>query len=154
MANLGSDDTPIAGESFGLPSGWAIVENADGEIVIEDSGENVVFRRDETAGEWVTDSIDAESVDVEELNLETIRDSETSFNSGETKDLITLGDGFEEEAIITSATPANDPGNDHGYKVDEVRRRDSDGVFFMSVSETEDSGGGTARLRAWILGAK
>ena len=65
MANLGSTDTPIAGESFGLPSGWALVENTDGEIVIEDSGGNVVFRRDETAGEWVTDSIDAESVSVE-----------------------------------------------------------------------------------------
>ena len=65
MANLGSTDTPIVGESFGLPSGWALVENTDGEIVIEDSGGNVVFRRDETAGEWVTDSIDAESVDVD-----------------------------------------------------------------------------------------
>ena len=65
MGNLGSDDTPVVGESFGLPSGWALVENANGEIVIEDSGGNVVFRRDETAGEWVTDSIDAESVDVE-----------------------------------------------------------------------------------------
>ena len=64
MANLGSDDTPIVGESFGLPSGWALTENDDGEIVIEDSGGNAVFRRDETAGEWVTDSIDAESVSV------------------------------------------------------------------------------------------
>ena len=65
MANLGSTDTPIAGESFSLPSGWALVENGDGEIVIEDSGGNVVFRRDETAGKWVTDSMDADSVDVD-----------------------------------------------------------------------------------------
>ena len=64
MSNLGDSNTPVEGESFGLPSGWAIVENADGEIVIEDSGGNAVFRRDETAGEWVTDSIDAESVSV------------------------------------------------------------------------------------------
>ena len=68
MANLGSDDTPIVGESFGLPSGWSITENGDGEVVIEDSGANVVFRRDETAGEWVTDSIDAESVSTEQLD--------------------------------------------------------------------------------------
>ena len=72
MANLGSTDTPIAGESFGLPSGWALTENAAGEVVIEDSGGNVVFRRDETAGEWVTDSIDAESVDVEERETENV----------------------------------------------------------------------------------
>ena len=69
MANLGSTDTPIEGESFGLPSGWAIVENAAGEVVIEDSGGNAVFRRDETAGEWVTDSIDAESVSVEDASI-------------------------------------------------------------------------------------
>ena len=67
MANLGSNDTPIVGESFGLPSGWALTENAAGEVVIEDSGGNVVFRRDETAGEWVTDSIDADAVSVESL---------------------------------------------------------------------------------------
>ena len=65
MANLGSDDTPIVGESFGLPSGWSITENAAGEVVIEDSGANVVFRRDETAGEWVTDSINAGSIKTE-----------------------------------------------------------------------------------------
>ena len=57
----------IEGESFGLPSGWALTENAAGEVVIEDSGANVVFRRDETAGEWVTDSIDADSVETEKL---------------------------------------------------------------------------------------
>ena len=65
MSNLGDSNTPVEGESFGLPSGWALVENADGEVVIEDSGGNVVFRRDETAGKWVTDSIDAESVDMD-----------------------------------------------------------------------------------------
>ena len=72
MANLGSDDTPIVGESFGLPSGWSITENAAGEVVIEDSGGNVVFRRDETAGEWVTDSIGAESVSTESLETNSI----------------------------------------------------------------------------------
>ena len=75
MANLGSDDTPIAGKSFGLPSGWALTENGDGEIVIEDSGGNVVFRRDETAGEWVTDSIDVGSVDVKTLNSADVKDA-------------------------------------------------------------------------------
>ena len=70
MAQLGSDNTPIAGESFGLPSGWALTENGDGEIVIEDSGGNVVFRRDETAGEWATDSINAESVSVQSGTIE------------------------------------------------------------------------------------
>ena len=89
MANLGSDDTPIVGESFGLPSGWSITENADGEVVIEDSGANVVLRRDETAGEWVTDSIDAESVSTENLDTgrtwQEVRESR-SFDTVETND--------------------------------------------------------------------
>ena len=79
MANLGSDDTPIVGESFGLPSGWALVENADGEIVIEDSGGNVVFRRDETAGEWVTDSIDAGSINTDALEAEKLLSNPTQI---------------------------------------------------------------------------
>ena len=92
MSNLGDSNTPIEGESFGLPSGWAIVENGDGEVVIEDSGGNVVFRRDETAGEWVTDSIDAESVSVGSGTIEqenTSPDSIVRFSQlAEAEDLV------------------------------------------------------------------
>ena len=83
MANLGSDDTPITGESFGLPSGWSLTENAAGEVVIEDNGGNVVFRRDETAGEWVTDSIDAESVSTDALEAANVK------HDGEVSDSLT-----------------------------------------------------------------
>ena len=72
MSNLGDSNTPLEGESFGLPSGWSITENADGEVVIEDSGANVVLRRDETAGEWVTDSIDASSINTEQATIGNI----------------------------------------------------------------------------------
>jgi len=57
MANLGSNNTPISGESFDLPSGWSFEENADGEVIITDSGGATIGRRDETNGEWVFDSI-------------------------------------------------------------------------------------------------
>jgi len=68
MANLGSDNTPVSGELFGLPSGWTLTENNDGEAVFEDSGGNVVLRRDATDGEWVTDTVNADSIDVDSLN--------------------------------------------------------------------------------------
>ena len=107
MANLGSIDTPIAGESFGLPSGWALVENGDGEIVIEDSGRNVVFRRDETAGKWITDSIDAESVGVgstatDELNdadFSEAEDGEAMVSTGDGKAEFRVVEGFDENDV-------------------------------------------------------
>ena len=107
MANLGSDDTPIAGESFGLPSGWALTENAAGEVVIEDSGANVVFRRDETAGEWVTDSIDANQVTTERLDI----NHETVFESGRGIPAGAFGITLEpDETSSTSFTEVADMG--------------------------------------------
>lgn len=99
MANLGSNDTPIVGESFGLPSGWSLTENADGEVVIEDSGGNVVFRRDETAGEWVTDSINAESVSVTNTTTEQVGGPITS------DPITSLTDGalFVSDGVLTAA---------------------------------------------------
>ena len=68
MVNLGSNNTPISGESFGLPSGWSIKENVDGEAIIVDGGDNTIFRRDEVNGEWITDRIDANSVRTDAVN--------------------------------------------------------------------------------------
>ena len=105
MANLGSDDTPIVGESFGLPSGWSITENADGEVVIEDSGANVVFRRDETVGEWVTDSIDAESVSVEQASINQVaakvfnENTDTSVDNQDTTEVDWDTQGFEDDDV-------------------------------------------------------
>ena len=61
MSNLGDSNTPISGELFGLPSGWTLTENNDGEAVFEDTQGNVVLRRDATNNRWVTDEIDASS---------------------------------------------------------------------------------------------
>jgi len=63
MANLGSNNTPISGESFDLPSGWSFEENADGEVVITDSGGATIGRRDETNSGWVFDSIVSDNVE-------------------------------------------------------------------------------------------
>jgi hypothetical protein len=69
MANLGSSNTPISGESFDLPSGWSFEENVDGEVIITDSGGTTIGRRDETNGEWVFDSIVSDTLEANtELN--------------------------------------------------------------------------------------
>lgn len=63
MANLGSSNTPISGESFDLPSGWSFEENVDGEVIIIDSGGTTIGRRDETNGKWVFDSIVSDTLE-------------------------------------------------------------------------------------------
>jgi len=68
MSNLGDSNTPISGELFGLPSGWNLTENNDGEAVFEDTQGNVVLRRDATNNRWVTDEIDASSATLDVLN--------------------------------------------------------------------------------------
>lgn len=75
MSNLGSDDTPVVGESFSLPAGAQLDEDS-GDLVVKDSGGTIVLRRNESAGEWQfegTDltginSADANSVSADVLN--------------------------------------------------------------------------------------
>ena len=78
MVNLGSSNTPVEGESFGLPAGAELTEDADGNLAIADSSGSIVLVRDETTGEWrfentdVTgiNAIDASSANVESLSTE------------------------------------------------------------------------------------
>ena len=51
MANLGDNNTPVEGESFGLPSGFSIDENS-GNLAIRDTNGNVVAEWDETNAQW------------------------------------------------------------------------------------------------------
>jgi hypothetical protein len=52
MSNLGDSNTPIEGQSFGLPAGAELDEDTNGNLVVRDSTGTVVLTRDEAAGEW------------------------------------------------------------------------------------------------------
>jgi hypothetical protein len=86
MANLGSNTTPISGESFDLPSGWSIKENASGEVIIQDTGGTVIARRDETNSEWVFDSFVADAIEsvnkIENPTYATLADVPTTLDEG------------------------------------------------------------------------
>ena len=71
MANLGSENTPIEGESFGLPSGYAVDEEND-DLVIRDTDGTVVMRRGDGAA-WQLEGSDISGVgafDSESVNTE------------------------------------------------------------------------------------
>ena len=53
MANLGDNNTPVEGESFGLPSGFSIDEE-NGDLVIRDTDGTVAMRRAD--GTWELES--------------------------------------------------------------------------------------------------
>ena len=66
------DAVNVNGDAFGLPSGWTLTENTNGEAVFEDSGGNVVLRRDATNGEWVTDTVNADSISTGNARITTV----------------------------------------------------------------------------------
>jgi len=88
MANLGSNNTPISGESFDLPSGWSFEENVDGEVVITDSGGATIGRRDETNGEWVFDSIVGDTLEALDATITGSYATEADLPSGLNKGAI------------------------------------------------------------------
>ena len=85
MANLGSDNTPIEGESFGLPSGYSFDEE-NGDLVIRDTDGTVAMRRADGTWELESDlalnendisgvgAFDSESVNTNSIAIERLSD--------------------------------------------------------------------------------
>lgn len=143
----------------------------DGDYLLEHVPSGATFSYDQSEGYWTLNttlylggndvqnvgSLDATSVSADEISItETIVDSTGAMSGGETLSFGSnnSGDvvGSPGDHIIASATPANDPGNDHGYSVDSIVWDESVSRFEIHVTETENSGGGEVNVVACRIG--
>ena len=127
MANLGDNNTPVEGESFGLPSGFSIDENS-GNLAIRDINGNVVAEWDETNAEWDfanntlnnVDALNSNSVNTEQLKNNPHAPegmSSTRYSRPEEGEPI-LGDKekIDEESFSGDNTPS--------YVIDNIQEYD------------------------------
>lgn len=127
---LGDTNTDIEGSDFSLPSGAQIDEDANGNLVIKDSTGTIVFTRDETAGEWVTDNINTNSLSTAQGTIDSL--DGTSLQYDEVNETITQKSGETVTSAITRASAG-------------------DRVVLLAGTFTEDVNIGTADLT--VIGA-
>ena len=77
MANLGDNNTPVEGESFGLPSGFSIDEDS-GNLAIRDTNGNVVAKWDEGNTQWDFANNTLNNVDA--LNSNSVNTDSAAIN--------------------------------------------------------------------------
>ena len=82
------------------------------------------------------------------LGREVIEDVTVAFDSGETKNNIGIN-ANPDDVVDVTAVPANAPGNDHGYSVDQIYYQNSSDTVRCVVTETEGDGGGDCRIIAF-----
>ena len=159
MANLGSENTPIEGESFGLPSGYSFDEEND-DLVIRDTDGTVAMRRADGTWELESDlalnengisgvgAFDSESVNTESLESERVT-AEQTFNTldGSIADAFEDGVAPRKENIPQEvASSITHPDFDYlrdvfvrnGYAY--VTERDNDAFFVVNVSDPQNPG--------------
>lgn len=88
---------------------------------------------------------------------ETVFDNTRSFNSGETRQFWVGTDNGGEvnpspgDRLVFSASVETDPGNDHGYAVNKYYWDTAEEAYLVEITETQDSGGGVAKITGWRL---
>jgi len=95
MSNLGDSNTPIEGQSFGLPAGAELGED-NGDVVIKDSTGTIILRRDETNAEWQFENTDLTGInliDASSANLGELTDGASNSISNFVGNNLSVGSG-------------------------------------------------------------
>ena len=94
------------------------------------------------------------AVETDNISLAPLGDRTISFGGGQTRDNPILPDdvSLSDAPFVASVFPDANPGNDVGFRVDSVWWDDSNSVIAVRVTETENAGGGDARVLLWGLG--
>ena len=144
MANLGSENTPIEGESFGLPSGYSFDEE-NGDLVIRDTDGTVAMRRADGTWELESDlalkendisgvgAFDSESVNTGDA---TVENESATISPAEVDLLPQTLDDFES-------------GIGH-YDGDTFRFDTTDGIVGNNALVTNDTAGSMGTLEQTI----
>ena len=165
MANLGSDNTPIEGESFGLPSGFSIDEE-NGDLVIRDTDGTVAMRRADGTWELESDlalnendisgvgAFDSESVNTEVLNNAGLTGAEAGTvptkNSDDTLSMQETTDEIKTDLLVTgdritagsSVSVTEDVGNYDYYEVVfNTAVTDNDAIIAVRLNGDADGNG-------------
>jgi len=72
------------------------------------------------------------------------------FDSGDSRTL-KFNLGLSDMPVVATAVPDGDPGNDHGYVVDEIAYDKSDDAIAVTITETRNAGGGSADIYLWQI---
>jgi len=142
MPNLGSSDTPIEGQSFGLPAGAGLGED-NGELVIKDSSGTIILRRNETASEWQFEGTDLSDINAIDASSATLGSVNTEDANIKTTDVII--DSLASESAVTTAGNWVSPDWDTAKRdnLSEINGNQftpqEDGVYYM-YAETRTAG--------------
>ena len=155
MANLGSENTPIEGESFGLPSGYSFDEE-NGDLVIRDTDGTVAMRRADGTWELESDlalnendmsgvgafdseSVNTGSVEIDNNQIGRIQYEIASISPEENTDSISLTDIDSSDAdriIIDTEIRVRSTPSDLRLRLNNI---EDDDYFYFRQDGTKES---------------
>jgi len=103
MSNLGDSNTPIEGQSFGLPAGAELGED-NGDVVIKDSNGTIILRRNETASEWQFEGTDLSGINAIDASSATLDSGTIATESTDANALVRFSQLSDAANIVTVQT--------------------------------------------------
>ena len=156
MSNLGDSNTPVEGESFGLPAGAELTEDADGNLAIADSSGSIVLVRDETAGQWDLNNnslTGINAINASSANVESLSTDGAVIGDGWTYASFFDGDDADErlDAAIDDVTEETTIYLENAEYTEDRTVDKRVGLFGNTPKQTSSSSPGSVIASDWTL---